>query len=537
MQKNFRSKQVAQILHQKASRDAAGKATKVIVRGKEVPDKKLKTYIRRTTKKPQIQLRDTGVETSAASGTDHDMVPVVLCRTPSPVPSSSPQMALLASNSPPVWDEYVQQESTLFFGMYPSPWAAFPCTPNIPELWETFQDEVPVVDLSDEQDPSASSTSIGVFNQSHPNRSAISCRRTSTAPAISHLFPLAMPDILGKSEECLYLLRDYVSERFDSGSWNADNFMEGISEVTDWYNLAGSARLLLIQGHEKQALRILDRCSDQYATLLSAPSFDLFFSTCCNIIRLSNGFPDLATSLIRHARYISQLKLNKHHPFGNLLERMCLMDIMELRQSLRSLLDCYGEYLEITIDQSSEFMIDVILSRCNAVSTLYEGGFLDPGVTEAHMKSSLVAMELYGDLGRTEALDIKRYLAEFYYQKDRFDEARLILSELLASADLDKFYDLEIMENCYDLLFRISRNEGRHDEIVRSMNQWMSFTKAHFGLGDRYIDALSDWEEYLRENNDVDLADKTFRDLDTAVEELCVDFEEFLVFDADEDGS
>jgi len=533
LQKNFRSKQVAEILHQKTARDAAGKPSKILIRGKEDPEKSLKTYIRRT-KKLQIQKDAMELDITATPDLSHDIMPVILCRTPSPVPPSSPQTALLASNSPPLWNDYIQRESMLFFEMHSFPRMHSSSTPDIPELWGSFQDSIPI---SAEQDISESTTSIGAFGQPEPNRSALSCRKPSPASAISHLFPLAMPDALGKPEECIYLVREYVTERFDSGSWTSENFFNGLNEVVAWYNLANSAVNLLRDGRTEQSSRISERSFHQFKTLLEKPNFELLFDTCEHFIRLSKINPDLATAFIKNARDASQFTLPNTHPFRRLLEKMYLMDVMELRQSLRSLLDSYHEFLENNVEPGSEFSIALSVSLCVADSILEWGGLLDTGVTEAHIKSSLKAVEQYGDLGRAEILDIKYYLADLYYYNNRYDGARTIISEILASTDTENRYDLSIMVDCYRLLSWISLKVESHEEIVASMNQWMSFIKTHFGYGDKYIDALSVWEAYLREINDIELADKTFEDLDTAVEELCVDFEEFLILDEDEDGS
>jgi tetratricopeptide (TPR) repeat protein len=560
LQKNLRSKQVAELLRQKTNRDSVGKSTSLYVRGKRIPEEKLRIYVHRTSSKNRNQTNAAVSRILGVYAAPQDASSMISCRTPSPTPPIPSHVQFTSSNSNPVF-ESTDVDCMLWFEMEPSPfsmtssswlfntgeprqisqdfssvlnddqvptmmasrlgafstpdtdksmdWSGMQPSPlstssswisTLGEYWHASQ-ECPVVWDNDQTTPTTASQ-LGALSTLQAGKSMISCRRIS-GPSISHLLPLATPQALATPEECMYLLRNYVSGNFDSGLWRKDNFTIGQNQVTYWRNQIFIAMEMLDCNRINQGFRLFGNAFHHYKNLLSPLSFKLLFDTFHIIIRLSRNFPGLAKAIIKHAGELSQIVHQSGHPFGILMGKLHDMDMMQISQWSSSVLDCYSECLVTRWGSTGGFMINIARSRSGTMSRLVFSRLLDMSVAEEYMQRALAMFqsERHFDFARIQYLDIKKDLASLYILNGRYQEAHALFLEALQLAESYRdLLDLEVMEDCYRQIFYISYCEGEREGTLTALSQWNTFSHAEFGrYHPRTIEALADREAYLRE--------------------------------------
>jgi tetratricopeptide (TPR) repeat protein len=439
-------------------------------------------------------------------------------RTLLTVPSTSLYIPFAASSLYPGSESHMGLSFMSLFGM------SSHLLPTMNGVWPACQNS-PLA-LDDDTEESIPPIGNHVETSSTPQAlfSSVSCRRRS-GPSISHLLPLATPHTLSVSEECMHLLRIYVSGNFDSGAWRGENFTKGQDDVAGWYNEAGTAFDILDRGNTKQGFRLLNKSLGLYKQLLAAPSFVLFYNTYNFILLLSHDFPDVAKEVMRYVGELSQIIHQYRHPFGTLMKKIHAVDVSELRQWSASLLDCYSECLESYIDAGSDLMPELIYNRGFVIRRLAELGWLDFHVAEDQIVKALVALEQYGDFAWSECLHVKNLLADLYARAKRYHKARAITLEALESAESRGLHHLA--SNCYSRLCWLSRAEGSTDKALDWLNQWVAFCSAEFGRGHQETITALNWQDfYLRELGRADAANEARQEFDAAMDELCGEIEE-----------
>ena len=265
------------------------------------------------------------------------------------------------------------------------------------------------------------------------------------------------------------------------------------------------------------AFAVFNRSFELYREFFPVQSFSLFECTCAVIIRLSYDFPDLATSVTNHEAKLSQIMHSPSHPFGRLMEKLYAMDTIEIRHYLRPLLGFYFDWVESCCTPTSSFLLDITVARCAAIERQAIEGLLEGSIAEDFLQRTLMSLESQGYGTYWRYFQVQLALGSVRGWNKKYCEVRLGIAECMELAK--RLEEHSIVDNCYSLLSLISVEADNEEEILGSLNEWITFSQAHLGLGDfhRTIIALSQKECYLRRIGRDDVANEALHEMEDAI--------------------
>ncbi|KAL2670250.1 hypothetical protein Neosp_014717 [[Neocosmospora] mangrovei] len=423
LQKNFRAKQVQALLHQKAERDAAQKASSMYIRGHRVDSKKLETYISRTSKQNQDQILTATSGGRLSPSAQRLMAAVVACRTPSPVQSFEKKRSTASGRG---------QRSNNGTGL----------------------------------------------DTEKPSGSRFPWLRTPPPQTLL----LSASDDHARTEKCMRCLQDYVTDNFESGRWSDDLDERGrmeLDQVIDWANIFDDALNFIWREQNQQGFRLVRICFGQYKALLSTGSIRLFFSIYPILIELQQ-YPDLARKMIGYASKMSETIHSTAHPFTALWREFLDMDHDEIRSNWQPLIDCYSSFIAEHSNDDSELMFEVVRARNANIRCQTLDGLVDFNLAEELFQKDITTWENYTYTSSPETVRLKRGLSTFYATHRRYDDLERIITEIapwsrpsylhtLAVAAVDQGDFVQAVE-LYDAWLTWSKDEfgAGHDETARA---------------------------------------------------------------------
>ncbi|KAH6894672.1 hypothetical protein B0T10DRAFT_436336 [Thelonectria olida] len=459
LQKHFRAKQVQALLHQKAERDAAQKASSMYIRGKRVDSKKLQAYIDRTSKQNQDRISTAAEGGRLSPSAQRLMAAVVACRTPSPVqsfktPSTAPDRGQSSNN---VTDSDAEELLGLMF-----PW---------------LRDSLP---------------------------------QTRASSLL-----LSASDTQARTEKCMRCLRDFAADNFDSGRWSDELGEKGRMElnlVVNWVNIFNDVCGLLGRGQTQRGFRLLRLCFSQYEALLSAGSVCLFFSIYTAIYQLGD-YPDLTKRMVGYAHEMSEAKLSVAHPFTVLLGEFFAMDHDEIMSNWKPLIDCYSSFIAEHSNDDGELMFEVVRARNDSIMNQTHAGLVDFKVAEDLLKKDITRWENYTHASSYETVYLKQGLSALYFIQQRYDDLHRIITEIAPWSQ--SFY--------LDTLAAVAVNQGNFEQAIEIYSTWFTWGMDNFGVGhDGTVRASIRLENLLRDIGDMDNANVAGIQSELNLDALCV---------------
>ncbi|KAI5456999.1 hypothetical protein BGZ63DRAFT_365542 [Mariannaea sp. PMI_226] len=475
LQKKFKAEQVQALLHQKAERDAAQKASSMYVGGKKVDSKKLQTYINRTSKRNRDRILAAAKGGRLSPSTQRFIAPMVAVRTPSPVqpfktPSTIPDPGQSSNNE---------------------------TDPEIDKLLDLMLSQL----------------------------------EASPPQTRSSFLLLSASDAQARTEKCMRCLQYYAADNFESGRWSDDLYEKGLTEdelVVNWTNLFVDVYRFLDSGQSKRAFRLLNVCCSQYATVLSTGSVRLFFSISTIIYHL-HRYPEVVKSIIKYAYEMSQQKYSVTHPFTALLGEFLTMSIGEMMSSWKPLIDRYSSFIMERLNDGSELMFEVVMARNEDIKNQAVAGLVDFNVAEDLLQKDITRWENYTHALSFETVCLKRDLSYFYFYHRRYDDGNRIILEIADSSEPSSH--LETLAN-------VAIIQGNFEQAIDLYTTWFTWCRDRLGLGHREtVNACLGLGALLQQVGDSHNADIIAMHTDVSLNILCEGLDELELQEMhDEEG-
>jgi hypothetical protein len=342
---------------------------------------------------------------------------------------------------------------------------------------------------------------------------------TATVSPIIHL---KVPDSLRLPEECIHIMRDYLSGAFDMGLWTTHPMAisDEASRIIEYFTHAKSIRKSLRRGKTCHAFRLLDVGCDQYKHLVASQDRRLFVHTYIAFLQLADRHSDIANSIIDYACSFTEAAHKSHHLLHRLMAKMKSMDFQELQGYSRCLLESYMEFFQAHLVASSPLMLSMTRIHGFMINNLVLRGYMNLDVAEASLQRLLQRLEKHSRALETQGIKLR--LAELWLGKGNYSQARAMTLSVLQSDEISG--NANVAAWAHEILFSICRKEGIASRagMLKIAESRTGHCLVTYGLGSYWtVDALDDVGMYLEEIGDASGAEKVGMDFDIALEALC----------------
>jgi len=189
-------------------------------------------------------------------------------------------------------------------------------------------------------------------SKSPPRPNFVVCRTPSPDPEDSMFIPprLDDPNDLRVPQECMHILRNYVSGGFETGKWKLDPQIGGPDTYNSlaWLGNLNTARDLIQGKRVKQGFHLLGICLDQYKLHLREPDADFWIVTYAAAVGLGQSDAKLGDMFIDYAAKLTNVILPSNHPFTLLWARLLTLRMPGIKEHgaavIKSYVDTCGRY-------------------------------------------------------------------------------------------------------------------------------------------------------------------------------------------------
>lgn len=390
--------------------------------------------------------------------------------------------------------------------------------------------------VSKSQRGAAGSPTVTIPGEGVPP-TALSGSDTSSSPSTSRLSPpspsplptarLRPPHPQPQLEQVLHALRSYVSGSFGAGRWTRSHVPWQDELVVAAHNCSWSAGRLMNAGHVRAAFRLLSICMDSCRHLLTTDTPYFPASIYALLFEFSKRHEDLSRAVLGFLRDLSLVIYgSRRHPVYVLFESMRQMSSAQMTECAWAVSRSYQDALMIELGEGSGYEAQMTAHNGRNISWTAAYGAVDDLGVEMALQDNLEDVSSGGGGGATsfEALEAKLRIANFMLDRDRYAEARDLAEQVLAAAAQHgpDAQDAYLLDDCYRILFWISRREGTRDETTAAAARWVSMCTARLGRWHELtVDALGEVAEYHRDIGNADEAERLRLDHESAIEGMC----------------
>lgn len=331
-------------------------------------------------------------------------------------------------------------------------------------------------------------------------------------------------------EQVLHAMRSYVSGSFDAGRWTRADVPWQDELMVAAHNCAWSVGRLMNQGHVRPAFRLLAVCMDSCRYLLASDTPHFPSEMYALLFEFSKRHEVLTKAVLGFLRDLALVIYGSHkHPVFVLFEGMRQMSSEQLTQCAWAVSRSYQDALLSELGHGSPSEAQLTAQNGRAISWVAAYGDVDDLGVEVALRENLddVSGSGEGEEGAAasfEALEARLRLANFMLDRDRYGEARELAEQVLSQADRHgpDAQDAYLLDDCYRILFWVSRRDGTPAEAAAAAKRWVEMCTARLGRWHELtVDALGEVAEFHGDAGNVEDATRLRLDYESAVEGMC----------------
>ncbi|KAI0843044.1 hypothetical protein F5Y06DRAFT_79787 [Hypoxylon sp. FL0890] len=357
----------------------------------------------------------------------------------------------------------------------------------------------------------------------------IICRTPSPEPE-SEPLPrrLEAPDGLRLPEECMQIVRSYVSGAFDAALWQTTPEKELVfpHRGRTWLDPVSSARQLFVNGFTEQGFRMLRITFDDYRDVMVRQDPSLLVETCLALGALLQSGPGLAESLINYVCGMSRIVFGPKHPLFLLFVRLKTASPSDISRFMGLILQSFLQAVQLDSCLKPTWLATVYRGMLNS-------DFIEASTAQKYMQDLLTELEqrleqtessLSDSPGR-EALqtdiDFLQYHVSWLYKLHNIPTEAKISAQTFV-----KTYgsgDPRVTRfSCYNMLRTLrSSYEVSDDEAIELMFKSLTICETEFGRNDNAtVTLLATLQSYLRRAGQEEAAAKIKADFETRWNEV-----------------
>lgn len=346
----------------------------------------------------------------------------------------------------------------------------------------------------------------------------------SSSPSPLPTARLRPPHPQPQLEQMLHALRAYVSGSFGAGRWTRSHVPWQDGLVVAAHNCAWSAGRLMNSGHVAPAFRLLGICMDSCKNLLASDTPYFPVGIYAVLFEFSKRHEVLTKAVLAFLRDLALvLYRSRRHPMFILFQAMHQMTSEQLCQCAWAVSRSYREAFlgELGHDSASEAQMTALSGRGTSWVAAY--GSADDYNLEISLNEHLEEVSK-GDMTSFEALEAKLRIANFMLDRNRYDEARELAEEVQSQAESNgpEAQDAYLLDDCYRILFWLSRREGTREEATNAAKRWVDMCTTRLGRWHELtVDALGEVVEYHGDIGNVEEATRLRSEHDSAMNGMC----------------
>ncbi|KAK7697593.1 hypothetical protein SLS64_013412 [Diaporthe eres] len=346
----------------------------------------------------------------------------------------------------------------------------------------------------------------------------------SSAPSPLPTARLRPPHPQPQLEQMLHALRAYVSGSFGAGRWTRSHVPWQDGLVVGAHNCAWSAGRLMNAGHVTPAFRLLGICMDSCRGLLASDTPYFPVGIYAVLFEFSKRHEVLSKAVLAFLRDLALVIYgSRRHPVYILFEGMRQMTPDQMCQCAWAVSQSYHQALltELGPDSASADQMTALNGRGTSWVAAY--GAVEDLSLENALQENLEEVSS-GDTTSFEALEAKLRLANFMLDRERYGEAQDLAEQVRSQAEKNgpDAQDAYLLDDCYRILFWISRHEGTPEETKSAAKRWVDMCTTRLGRWHELtVDALGEVSEYHGDIGNVDEAKRLRLEHDSAMNGMC----------------
>ncbi|KAG8161595.1 hypothetical protein KVR01_008582 [Diaporthe batatas] len=383
-------------------------------------------------------------------------------------------------------------------------------------------------------------TTTALSGSSEASSSPATCRLSPPSPPSPSPLPTARlrpPHPQPQLEQVLHALRSYVSGSFGAGRWTRSHVPWQDELVVAAHNCSWSAGRLMNAGHVRAAFRLLSICMDSCRHLLMTDTPYFPASIYALLFEFSKRHGDLSRAVLGFLRDLSLVVYgSRRHPVYVLFEAMRQMSSAQMTQCAWAVSRAYQDALLAELGEGSAYEAQLAAHNGRNLSWTAAYGAVDDLGVEMALQENLEDVSSGAGAGASvdgasptasfEALEARLRIANFMLDRDRYAEARDLAEEVLAQAQAGEHgpgaQDAYLLDDCYRILFWVSRREGTAEETTAAAARWVGMCTARLGRWHELtVDALGEVAGYHRDAGNADEAERLRLDHEDAIEGMC----------------
>ncbi|ORY71817.1 uncharacterized protein BCR38DRAFT_418149 [Pseudomassariella vexata] len=301
------------------------------------------------------------------------------------------------------------------------------------------------------------------------------------------------------TERYFYHIQDYVTGTFGSGAWSKIWTSEPslYGKNFESIDLALTAKNAFVQGHMREAFRIIDFSFERLKYCMELQTADILTDFHCSALISYSFCPELAHKWAIYIGDLSRMIYDSDSrpryitTWIEQIRRLSLEDWIHL--SLR-VINLYIKTLSDHMDTGSTLNSNIV--RAGAMLLSRFRGTKVAVISQNELAS--MGRLTFDGFGRTNLADpfAKFTFASVLFDERKYNEAQQLAMEILQSNQIEKYR--EVTGFCYRLLFLIAKKTGKPEDAMLAAQQSTSFCRAHLGFDNELTtDAFNDMQEEL----------------------------------------
>ncbi|KAI3399394.1 hypothetical protein diail_7121 [Diaporthe ilicicola] len=325
-------------------------------------------------------------------------------------------------------------------------------------------------------------------------------------------------------EQVLHALRSYVKGSFDAGRWPKSHVPWQDGLVVALHNCAWSVGRLMNSGHVAGAFRLLAVCMDSCRYMLSSDNPYFPAGMYALLFEFSKRHGIITRAVIQFLRDLAfVVHRSRRHPVCVLFDAMLAMSAEQMTQCAWAVSQSYHDAFLAELGPGSAASAELTALRGRGLSWTAAYGSAEDSSLKAALEENLEQVS-GGDATAFEALEAKVRLANFMLDRGSYREAREIVEQVLPLADKDTAdaQDAYLLDDCYRILFWISRHEGTREETNGAARRWVDMCTTRLGRSHELtVDALGEVAEYHHDVGNGEAARETHLDYESSIVSMC----------------
>lgn len=333
------------------------------------------------------------------------------------------------------------------------------------------------------------------------------------------------PDILKATERCMQAALSYTQNRFETKVWDlsdrAYNWGDDVS-FSWWQSAMLAAGNLVKQPNSPKHFNFLNKCLDQYRSMLAKPDACLLWTTYMFVLKLAEVGPELADTTTRFLAGLCSICLGPYHPFTLLWSSVHSMGILEARHMAMAVMNAQFDVTTAYADPANEFQT---ISRVHIARNLYFRNLISYTAAEAIHKTIIDDLRKAERPGNDQDATWTNWsrlsLTSVQRNEGKYEDAFVSLEEIGDWLHSGDHGHVSTWQDYLEVKAPLLEDLGRYSESTDVFLERVDYCRKIYGPhARRTMKAMGDLQDHYQRINDLQAAKRAEQEFDAKYQEL-----------------